>query len=271
MGFFSQNNYNYTYGGVPPFQNNYQQGMPFMNVATVDSGAAWFVATAPLFSLFLESVAGNKYASVFLWIFTYILCVVVCAWDKKNNLNKFYDTTPLGKIHFVPVAYLFKRDKVIRQNKFYGVVCVICTLIAFIQNGFVNYYLTTEDDYIVTVQTYKSAEILDFAEVDSITGKNVADTLYSYLNHDEVIWECEKGEEISFITAKAKTNYENHNADLEIVFKLEYDGFSFGGVSVEEVKIDGVALEDEKRSILLMQIFSKNNSETSDNKDYVEA
>ena len=274
MGYYYQNNSGYN--NVPPFFNGQNPNFPFSNVSPVDNGAVWFVAIAPAFSLFLEGITGNKIAAVLLWVFTYVLCVLVCAWDKKRVLSKFYDTKALGHLNFIPVLYLFKRKSVTRQSSMYPIVCVGCILVALLQNGFTQIALTNENDYIYTVQNFSCAEIIDFEEVNTITEKTVSEAVEDYLKHNEIIWQCEKGKEVSVVTASADCSYNGEKTRITIEFVMEYDGFAFGGIKIGDVILGGEVLKNEKRSTLLMQIFteqavSADTDAADSDKAYVEA
>ena len=258
MGFFYQR-------GFGSFTNTNPN--VFANSSPVDNGAVWFVATAPFFSLFLESISSNKVAAVILWIFTYLLSVAVCVYDKKRVLSRLYDTKSLGKSHYIPLAYLFKRKNTTRMNGLYTVVGVISVLFALTYNGFTRFVLTNEQQFIATVKDTAVSELADFEKYDTITDETVEKALQNYLG-DSVIWKCEKGKKTSIVTASSQINYNGELSSFKISFAVSYDGFKYEGIEIKELTINGKHLSNEKYSILLMQIFSK---EDTKNKEYATA
>lgn len=149
MAFFNQ-----TYGGMPPFTNQpFNGGYSNLNIMKIDNGCAYFVALAPLFSLFLEGIAGDRIAAIILWVFTYILCVLVCKYDKDKVLSRCYDTECLKNLIFIPIAYLAIRGtKVTRQGGNCVALCVAALLIAIMRNGFVSYAMTSDENFIITIK-----------------------------------------------------------------------------------------------------------------------
>lgn len=267
-------NYNSERFNVPPFVNVPPQYSNYTaNFNKIDNGPIWFVTLAPVFSLFLEKISGNKIAALVLWIFAYILCVLVCLRDYKSLCESGVSCSGIKKYAAVPVIYLFMRNQTIGHQKAYPVICVICTIIAIMQNGFVSAALYTDDDYIDTVKSYSCTQLEDFKDNEKIKETTVAKALEQYFGHDQISWSYSKtGKSISEISADASISYNGKKTQIEIVFEMDYDGFDFKGIEISRVSLDGKELTDENRSALLMQIFSDNGAaDATDEYGYVKA
>ncbi len=251
MGFF--------YGGYNSNPYNTQYGNTFYAkpVSPVDNAPVWFVAVVPIVSLFIEEIIMNKVASIFLWILTYILSVYVCKYDKDKILARCYDSTQLKMWYFVPIVYLIMRNKVTRLKSYTVMFAVATLLIALVSNGFVRYAVTTDDDYITTLQKYSCSQIINFEDYQSITDDNILETIQSYVGHDSILWTCSTHDNISSISACCSFDNNGKTSDLEIGFELKYDGFSFDGIEIVSLTVDGKELSEENEKAMLMQIFSK--------------
>lgn len=248
------NFYNQPYSQQPDYTAN---NMFFgKGVSPVDNGCVWFVAFAPLFALYIENTGSSKLASAFLWIFTYLLCVFVCKYDKDKVLNRFFDSTALKASYLVPVIYLTQRNKLTRQKGMFSLVCVITTCFALIGNGFVRYATLTADDYIVTVQKYPASNIENFEEFDTISNNQITECIQSFVKHDSIVWTCDMADKVSTVTAVCDFDNNGKTSSLKIVFEMEYDGFMFGGIKVSGLEIDGKELSEEDEKAFLMRVFS---------------
>lgn len=272
MGLFNQNNdYGYQNNAIPPYRN--PQNFGFVNIMPVDNGAAWFVALAPVFSLFLEMIVANVFAAIFLWIFTYLLCVAVCVYDKNKILAKRFNVQKLNFLCVLPPVYLFARNSVTRRKNFCTFVCVCTLIIAFVNNGFVSFAMLDEDGLIETVKAAYSNDLMNFSEIDTASNNSISDEINDYFSDSNVKWSAEKGKKQSTITASTDTFYNGVKTEIEIEFVIYYDGFSYDGLEVTEIRGNGGALPDKDRDSLLMLIFSEEdtNNSSQDKQNYVEA
>lgn len=254
----------YNYNSYNP-QSGYSDNSFFGKIKTpVDNGPAWFVAVAPIISLFIEEMIMNKTASIVLWIFTYFLSVCVCKYDKDKILARYYDNSKLSIWYILPIVYLFIRNSVTRQKS--GMVVIgLCTLVvALVSNGFVRYASMTEDDFIVSLQSYPCSSVTNFEEYSDISDETILSAIQSYVGHDSILWTCITYDDISNITATCDFDNNGKTSTLEIVFRLKYDGFNFGGIEIVSLTVDGKALSEENEKTMLMQIFS-----TKENKGIV--
>lgn len=120
---------------------------PGQNSATLPSISTnntlvWILAFAPIIGSILEYILaylvhGNEYRAqialskgYYFWV-TLILNIVLSVLDEKNLQKSNIDTAPFGSAFLVPV-YLFKRAKVLNQNKAYFIVWIACFAVALI-------------------------------------------------------------------------------------------------------------------------------------------
>lgn len=259
--------FNWNYGGFQQQYNNpYNGGFSNLNVVKLNNGPAYFVALAPFFSLFLEGITGDRIAAIVLWIFTYVLCVLVCKYDKDKILSRCYDVKVLDKLIFIPVVYLAVRGtKVTRQGSGCLALCIAALFIAILRNGFVSYYMTGDDSYIITVEEYSYSEFINTEEIDNYLNPSVKDVVYGCL--DTPRWLCETKD---YETTVSVTGYLNSET-VTINFEMWYDGFKFEGIDISGVKIDGEFIsQDEIEDFLCEMYFIYYDSMTVD-KNYVEA
>ena len=263
------NNYGFFGGGfnIPPFaQNPFYQTAP--NISYHDDAPIWFVALAPMFSLFLESIAGDKIAAVVLWVFTFVLCVLIC----KRDYNKYvkpiaFNNFNIEKTVYIPLLYLIKRKKVFPTNKLYVVVCIISLLVAATQNGFVQALLYNDTTYINTIKQSACYRIDDVANDKNVLDITIEDAIKDFSRTNDINWSCEKISSGEFeITADFDAYYNSRLCKLSLSFQLLYDGFSYGGLSVKTIEIDNRVLSEADKAALVMNIFTDYSADDSSNK-----
>lgn len=253
-------NYNSNNGGkfnVPPF-NNVQYNYNNFQSQKIDNGAIWFITLAPLFCLFLERLAFSRIVAAFLWIFAYIVCVVLCFKDYSKNQNNFtssVDTSAFKFSAFVPVLYLVLRNQKLQHQKQYHIFAVVFLLIAFLQNGFVSYYLTNESDYNNLVQTSYVYQIDNFSDVAEKTYETVQEALESYLGHNNIEWSCTQNKTHKIVTSTAKTSYNGKETTLIMDYSFDYEYYDYTNIKITRVQLDDKEVYGEDLSALLMQIF----------------
>lgn len=260
MAFFYGGYNNNPYNSQPNYSNNTFYGK---FKSPVDNGPVWFVAVAPIISLLLEEIIMNKIASVVLWIFTYVLSLAVCKYDKEKILARCYDSTAMKQWYLLPVGYLVKRNIVTRQKNYTAIIGIAILIVALSSNGFVKYASVSDDDYINTLQKYPCSEIINFEEYSDITDETILKAVQSYIGHQSIVWTCLTDGEVSNISAICEFDNNGKTSSMKIIFKFYYDGFSFGGIEIVGLEIDGQQLSEEREKAMLMQIFSTEKSQSS--------
>ena len=260
----------YNYGFVPPF-NNQQPVNGYMNmgIMKINNGGVYFVALAPLFSLFLEKMAGSRIAAIILWIFTYILCVLVCKYDKDKILSKCFDTSPLDKYCVLPVAYIAKRNKVTRQGNNCLLLCVIAVIFAILRNGFVSYALIQDESYIVTAQQSYYSDFIETSGIDNYLNPSVEEVLTK--SCEGLIWGCEKSGNDVVVTVSGETVVDGKKVTISLSFEMWYDGYKFDGVYIKEVTKNNIKLDEEQITELLNDLYFIYSDDNAVNTNLVEA
>lgn len=250
---------------VPPFVNIPGAVPP---VPSTDNGAVWFVAMAPVFSLIIGKLSGSKFAAIVLWVFTYILCVILCRRDCKILRKSGYEDRGIINLAFIPVVYLFARAKLIASGNYInGIVCVIATVIALVNNSIITPVPYSEQDYIDTVRYSYCSEITDLSDKSSIADMMIDDVLSMNDSFADAKWSCSKGKEVSVVTVSTDMTFDGKTAAVELDFTVEYDGFSFGGMKISEVRFGGDTVTGDKRKELLDKVFPDKVPENSSKKD----
>ena len=250
MAFFNQ-----TYGGMPPFANQpFNGGYSNLNIMKIDNGCAYFVALAPLFSLFLEGIAGDKIAAIILWVFTYILCVLVCKYDKDKVLSRCYDTECLKNLIFIPIAYLAIRGtKVTRQGGNCVALCVAALLIAIMRNGFVSYAMTSDENFIITIKEASYSEFVNPDEIENYLNPSVKEVIEANITTPR--WYCETVDNYSTVTVTGEMVIAGNNVPVSIDFGMWYDGYKFEGIDICNVKLGENSLDENNAKNLFYDMY----------------
>lgn len=238
------------------------------SVVKIDNGAAYFVALAPVFSLFFEKISESRIAAIILWALTYVLCVFACKYDKNKILSKLYDTKSMGNYCFVPVAYLYKRSKLIRQKATYVYICIVTMFFALVSNGFVSFALADSETYITTVKTSEFSEFVDTKDIENYLRPTISEVLDKSLTSLE--WNCETDKNDTEVTATGKALIDGESCDVSIVFYMWYDGFVFEGIDINEITINGVEAPENQYEKLFLDLYSIYSVENKENSNLVE-
>lgn len=230
---------------------------------TADNALIWYAAVLPFLSLFFDYYCMNKYHGMLLWGLTIILRILACYWDNKRliKLGMWKDDKIAVEVFF-PVMYIIKRNTWLKRPATAVVVAAACFAFAFISNGFIKNLLATDETYCSYVSQYYSSYITNLPSDDNLiyNDDDILDTIIkkhcygkSYSGNVEKVvdYEHECIDKEHFVTAKATLDGEN----LEITFKLDYDGYVYLGMEITSVSLGGTELQGEERDTLLKEMF----------------
>ncbi len=104
---------------------------PPLTGAAVSNKVIWFLAFAPIISLFIENfIWGMLHGSdaIYrdqLWFINLILNIALGVYDEKLLTRAGHDTKRMGAAWIVPV-YLYKRAHILKHNLAYFIVWLVC-------------------------------------------------------------------------------------------------------------------------------------------------
>ena len=250
--------------GVPPFTQN-----PFYGAVKPENsrndGPMLFVALAPFFTVILEGLIGDIIAAAILWVFCYFLCVMLCRYDYKKYVKPIeFNNFNLAPTVFVPIVYLFKRQKVFPNSKAYWAVCLAILIVSIMQCGFVQLLSFDEKSCLNTITNSSCALIDEVSDDENVLSKNtIGEAIRNYADTDNIDWTSKR---IDYGTYKINVVFEAYyNGELRnfyIEFTLNYNIYSFDGLSIDSISVDGSELSEADKKAVVMNIFTSNSAET---------
>ncbi len=227
-------------------------------------GAMWYVTILPILACFLENFTLNKWMGVILWGLVLIVTPVLCYIDSKR-LKEYgvHDSDNLTIYAIIcPVIYMTKRCQLLNQTKTKAVLFSVFTIFAIVLNGFVQ-GLTMDDNAFID-QVKNSYPINIEGYEDNMSYDNIDKHLSAFFDGDEVSYKIAVDGDKRYITARGKNKKKYNDKSVEIIFLIDFDGFTTKTFAVYEIKVGGKALSDNDKNKLLDDILLNADNESDD-------
>lgn len=249
---------------------NFGQRIDISELPTIQNGAVYYAALLPLFGMFLENFAVNIWLGIFLWVLVIAAAPLACYRDAVQLERIGVAPPELKRSAWIPVVYIAKRCRALRQNYSPVVIIVIAVLYALGNNGFVASHSMKNSDYIDYVKTSSVVYIPEIS--DEMSPNTIAEQLSAYM--DEIpVYKIERSGSVRTITAEGKAD----GKKLSIVFTIKNDGFAFSDFKISEITLDGKKLNADERAELIKKIFieydaaSQDEPQSSSDESYTKA
>lgn len=230
---------------------------------SVGNSHIWYVALIPLFGLLFEIFADSKYLGAFLWGLIIVIRILVCRHDNKKLIDMgLWHSQNISGAVFFPVIYIFKRSRLLGRSVAPSLVAIVCLYFAIIGNGFAEAATYNESNYYTLVSEYSASAINNLPKDENYIYNSdtpIGGLLNQYcltrsddVSKDSLVsYEYENRSGKHYVTATGGKSGE----ELSIVFLLDYDGYYYNGMDIEQVSLDGNILEDEQKDNILKEIF----------------
>lgn len=230
---------------------------------TVGNSMIWYVALLPLFGLVFEIYAAGKFLGYFLWGLIIAVRIIVCIYDnKKLKAMGLWDPTSSSWLVLLPVMYIIARSQKLKRSFMPVGIAAGCMVLAILNNGFTeamtynenNYYTFVSESYasyIYDLPYYENYVYNPYLTIDGMLNRYCIPTSGKLTEDAFISYEYENVDSEHYVTASAMKD----GKKLAIVFWIDYDGYYFGGVDIDEITLDGKPVEGEQRDQMLRDIF----------------
>ena len=213
----------------------------------VPNGYILYAVFLPIIGLFLERYAYSFTVAVALWVLVVVLMCVSCALDKRMLDKHDVNTVMLGKSYLFPPLYIYKRQVRVGGESMLCVASITLIAGALFTNGLVKGLLMSPS---------RAADMVPntaVTQLDNFSGKSqysIGECVSAYSSKD-VDWQSEKKSYGYEVTAAG----EHDSKNFKIIFKLEYDGFTFHAFLITGVEQDGKTLDADGRKDFYKDVF----------------
>lgn len=248
-------------GGEPDPQKEQQQRLE--KLMSVGNSMMWYVALLPLFGLVFEMYAVGKFLGYFLWGLIIAVRIIVCINDnKKLKAMGLWDSASSSWLMLLPIMYIIERSRYLGRSYMPVGIGAGCIILALINNGFTEAMTYNENNYYTFVSEAYASYIYDlpydenyvynpYLTIDGLLNRYCIPTTGKLTEDAFVSYEYERIGSEHYVTASAMKD----GKKLAIVFWIDYDGYYFGGVEIDEITLDGKPVEGEQRDQILRDIF----------------
>ena len=226
----------------------------------LSSGRLWYAALVPLFGVYTELYASNKWLGMLVWGLALVMSPAACLLDLKYIRKNGHNYAALSPVYaLIPPLYIFKRTKLTGDSSVCGAVWCIMAVYALIFNGFTTASNLKKSDFTGAIKENYWHNISELSDVTA--EKTVLETLEELFSDADdssegdtaLDWNAVKHKGYVEVTCSA-------GEDFGAEFRIDFDGYAISAYHLVSITENGKTTEGDKAADRIKELFPDDSS-----------